>query len=120
MKAQVMDIPSSLFGSTASRKVAGGGAISKSRREVDAEEIQACLYKLRDLVPNVPRNKKLSKLEIIQSVIDYIVDLQCALDMDPETIGTQLSAPTSNNNHHRQPLGSIPTTPNTILNLNVL
>lgn len=45
------------------------------------DEIHEMLCKLKDLVPNKdPRRKKLSKLEIIQSVIDYINDLQTALD----------------------------------------
>ena len=44
------------------------------------EEMQELLCKLRELVPYMPRNKKLSKLEIIQNVIDYIFDLQQALD----------------------------------------
>lgn len=48
-----------------------------------AEEMQELLCKLKDLVPYMPRNKKLSKLEIIQYVIDYIFDLQQALDNHP-------------------------------------
>lgn len=47
------------------------------------EEMQELLAKLKDLVPNMPKNKKLSKLEIIQYVIDYIFDLQTALESHP-------------------------------------
>ena len=48
-----------------------------------AEEMQELLCKLKELVPSVPRHRKLSKLEIIQHVIDYIFDLQQALDSQP-------------------------------------
>ena len=48
-----------------------------------AEEMKELLSKLQELVPNIPRHKKLSKLEIIQYVIDYIFDLQTALETHP-------------------------------------
>jgi len=79
---------------------------------VSQEEMQALLAKLKDLVPNIPRNKKLSKLEIIQNVIDYIFDLQVALETtapvsvsptaceEPNTSSSASLSPTS-----RQPLG---------------
>lgn len=53
------------------------------------EEMQELLAKLKDLVPNMPKNKKLSKLEIIQYVIDYIFDLQTALESHPAAAGLQ-------------------------------
>lgn len=52
-------------------------------RDVTHEEMQSLLSKLKNLVPNMPRNKKLTKLEIIQYVIDYILDLQIALETHP-------------------------------------
>lgn len=46
-------------------------------------EIKMYLSKLKDLVPFMPKNRKLSKLEIIQHVIDYICDLQSELETSP-------------------------------------
>ncbi|XP_018599139.1 DNA-binding protein inhibitor ID-2b [Scleropages formosus] len=39
-----------------------------------------CYSKLKELVPSLPSNKSVSKMEILQHVIDYILDLQIALD----------------------------------------
>lgn len=39
-----------------------------------------CYSKLKELVPSIPQNKNVSKMEILQHVIDYILDLQIALD----------------------------------------
>jgi len=80
-----------------------------------AEEIQELLSKLKELVPNMPRNKKLSKLEIIQYVIDYIDDLQSALESHPSVAGQfssfqQQRSPVVNNTscgQVRQPLSTI-------------
>ncbi|XP_057380269.1 protein extra-macrochaetae-like [Daphnia carinata] len=53
----------------------------KVRKSPDHEqvEIQMYLSKLRELVPNMPKNRKVSKVEVINNVIDYICDLQTAL-----------------------------------------
>ncbi|KAF6210713.1 hypothetical protein GE061_013820 [Apolygus lucorum] len=69
------------------------------RRDVEKEELQVYLTRLKDLVPFMPKNRKLSKLEVIQYVIDYICDLQEAL----EAPGSLLKTPTAPN--PRQPLG---------------
>jgi len=58
----------------------------KMDTNVSNDEMQSLLAKLKELVPNIPRNKKLSKLEIIQYVIDYIFDLQLALDSHPQPL----------------------------------
>ena len=50
---------------------------------VTSEEACRLLLKLKNLVPGIPRNKKLSKLEIIQNVIDYILDLETVLNSHP-------------------------------------
>ena len=42
----------------------------------DSDEVQMYLNKLTHLVPNAPKHRKLSKLEVIQCVIDYICDLE--------------------------------------------
>lgn len=60
-------------------------ASGRVQRHRDGEnaEIQMYLSKLKDLVPFMPKNRKLSKLEVIQNVIDYICDLQNALESHP-------------------------------------
>ncbi|KAK7867572.1 hypothetical protein R5R35_004322 [Gryllus longicercus] len=68
------------------------GRVHRPRRDVENEEIQMYLSKLKELVPFMPRNRKLSKLEVIQYVIDYICDLQYALETHPAVATT--GAPT--------------------------
>lgn len=98
------------------------------------EEMQVYFSKLKELVPFMPRNRKLSKLEIIQYVIDYICDLQLALEAHPASHhhhhhshpyhhrshvngGVSVSPPPSlASPPNRQPLGVIANvTPNTTL-----
>lgn len=89
-------------------------ASGRVQRHRDGEnaEIQMYLSKLQDLVPFMPKNRKISKLEVIQHVIDYICDLQSALESHPAAgafdAAAALGAPA------RQPLGVRPA-PNTIL-----
>ncbi|XP_063828076.1 protein extra-macrochaetae [Ostrinia nubilalis] len=52
-------------------------------RDMENAEIQMYLSKLQDLVPFMPKHRKISKLEVIQHVIDYICDLQSALENHP-------------------------------------
>ena len=59
------------------------GRVHRQRRDVENEEIQMYLSKLKELVPFMPKNRRLSKLEVIQYVIDYICDLQYALETHP-------------------------------------
>jgi len=56
------------------------GKIKKCRDPAVTEEMQMYFSKLQELVPFMPKNRKLSKLQIIQCVIDYICDLQFALE----------------------------------------
>ena len=58
-------------------------------------EIQKVLSKLRELVPGIPTDRKMSKLEIMQHVIDYISDLEQILDSETATGTTtkQVKAP---------------------------
>ncbi|KAL2746683.1 hypothetical protein V1477_005053 [Vespula maculifrons] len=72
-------------------------SINGTRRDLEAEEVAAYLTKLRSLVPDMPRKRKLSKLEVIQRVIEYICDLQTTLE---ETNVHQETTKTST----RQPL----------------
>lgn len=93
------------------------------------------LSKLKELVPCIPKNRRLSKLEVIQHVIDYIGDLQFALETHPSVVAsvnsaitagatttvptvatsknTTPSAPCTGNTSPRQPLGVL--APNTII-----
>ncbi|XP_061584071.1 DNA-binding protein inhibitor ID-1 [Cololabis saira] len=66
------------------------------------QDMNSCYSKLKELVPTLPTNKKASKVEILQHVIDYIWDLQVELD-EPEK-SRQLSA------------GQVPRNPLTTLN----
>lgn len=45
-------------------------------------EIGKMLHKLKDLVPGIPADRKVSKLEIMQHVIDYIGDLEAVLESE--------------------------------------
>lgn len=101
-------------------------ATGRVQRHRDGEnaEIQMYLSKLKDLVPFMPKNRKLSKLEVIQNVIDYICDLQNALESHPAVNAfdpvqalashSSLEALESAPVGPRQPLGVRPS-PNTIL-----
>lgn len=71
-----------------------------TRRDLEAEEVAAYLTKLRSLVPDMPRKRRLSKLEVIQRVIEYICDLQTALE--ETNAGHQENAKTTQPS--RQPL----------------
>ncbi|KAM9355229.1 DNA-binding protein inhibitor ID-3 [Pholidichthys leucotaenia] len=45
-------------------------------------DMNDCYSKLKELVPSIPQNKSVSKVEILQHVIDYIFDLQIALETE--------------------------------------
>lgn len=86
----------------------------RRERDLNHEEVQSLLAKLKELVPNMPRNKKLSKLEIIQNVIDYILDLQIALETDPPARSSHVVG--SGANPTRQPLGNLLPSTNAVIN----
>ncbi|KAM4772172.1 DNA-binding protein inhibitor ID-2 [Rhinophrynus dorsalis] len=91
--------------------------MSRSKTPVDDPmsllyNMNDCYSKLKELVPSIPQNKKVSKMEILQHVIDYILDLQIALDSHPSIVSL----------HHPTRLGtSIPAnrTPLTTLNTDI-
>jgi len=80
---------------------------TKPRKEEENEEIKLYLAKLQDLVPFMPKHKKLSKLEVIQYVIDYIRDLRQTLGMPPSVVPTAPRIPSVHRRHHN----STPCTP---------
>lgn len=45
-------------------------------------DMNDCYSKLKELVPSIPQNKSVSQVEILQHVIDYIFDLQIALEAE--------------------------------------
>lgn len=92
------------------------GRVGRGRkdRDLNHEEMQSLLAKLKELVPNMPRNKKLSKLEIIQNVIDYILDLQIALETHPATRSSHPAG--SSTSPARQPLGVLSPSSNAVAN----
>lgn len=67
-----------------------------------------CYSKLKELVPSIPQNKHVSKMEILQHVIDYILDLQIALDSH-SAISSTLHHPRAGQGSSRTPLTTINT-----------
>lgn len=57
--------------------------IVKHRLENGEEEMQACFARLMQLVPTIPPNEKMTKVQLLQHVIDYILDLEMTLDFRP-------------------------------------
>jgi DNA-binding protein inhibitor ID2 len=65
--------------------------IAKPCKEPTEAEMQACFSKLKDLVPTVPEGQKITKVQLLQHVIDYIFELECTLDYHPAVLApTQL------------------------------
>lgn len=54
------------------------------------QDMNNCYSKLKELVPTLPTNKKASKVEILQHVIDYILQLQTELDAPGSATGDPL------------------------------
>ncbi|KAH0946959.1 hypothetical protein HN011_001617 [Eciton burchellii] len=82
--------------------VHNGLGIGSTRRDLEAEEVAAYLTKLRSLVPDMPRKRKLSKLEVIQRVIEYICHLQTTLEQTNNVAQTASTVKTQQPT--RQPL----------------
>ncbi|CAL4136529.1 unnamed protein product [Meganyctiphanes norvegica] len=65
------------------RRVSGDSRQEVRRTSAERQEIKEYLDKLRHLVPACPKAGKLSRLTVIQHVIDYIVELQDTLVHHP-------------------------------------
>ncbi|XP_017572253.1 DNA-binding protein inhibitor ID-3 [Pygocentrus nattereri] len=61
-------------------------SISRSRSPCELSDMNDCYSKLKELVPSIPQDKSVSQVEILQHVIDYIFDLQIALENEAETV----------------------------------
>lgn len=55
-------------------------SLSNSGSSLKNFSMSDCYEKLKEIVPTIPRDRKVSRVEILQHVIDYIQDLQTALD----------------------------------------
>ncbi|MEQ2178656.1 hypothetical protein GOODEAATRI_016389, partial [Goodea atripinnis] len=69
-------------------------------------DMNDCYSRLKRLVPTIPQDKKVSKVEILQHVIDYILDLQLALETHPslQKQQPQRTCPPAASNPNRTPL----------------
>ena len=62
--------------------------ISRNKHSCLEEQVSAlcdmndCYSKLKELVPSIPQDEAVSQVEILQHVIDYIFDLQIALEAE--------------------------------------
>ena len=69
-----------------------------SKPKLDDGEMAACFMKLKELVPSVPHDKKISKTQLLQHVIDYIYDLELSLDCQPVVFSATPREPLSEKN----------------------
>ncbi|XP_023675940.1 DNA-binding protein inhibitor ID-4-like isoform X2 [Paramormyrops kingsleyae] len=67
--------------------------------------MSGCYSRLRRLVPTIPPDRRLSRVEILQHVIDYILELQSALETHRAMLRRRRGTPAT------------PRTPLTALNL---
>ncbi|XP_026555313.1 DNA-binding protein inhibitor ID-4 [Pseudonaja textilis] len=79
-------------------------------------DMNDCYSRLRKLVPTIPPNKRVSKVEILQHVIDYILDLQLALETHPALLRPSPPPPPPPPLHPASYPGGTPRTPLTTLN----
>lgn len=75
-------------------------------------DMNDCYSRLKRLVPTIPQDKKVSKVEILQHVIDYILDLQLALETHP-SLGKQPQLPPQRTSG----ASNLSRTPLTVLNI---
>ncbi|XP_076129145.1 DNA-binding protein inhibitor ID-2-like [Alosa pseudoharengus] len=95
-------------------------AISRNKTTVDDAlsllyNMNDCYTKLKELVPSLPQNRSVSKMEILQHVIDYILDLQIALDSSSALVSRQQKP---QQHHQRQEMPTI-SSPLTTMNTEV-
>ncbi|KAM5263799.1 DNA-binding protein inhibitor ID-2 [Ctenodactylus gundi] len=88
--------------------------ISRSKTPVDDPmsllyNMNDCYSKLKELVPSIPQDKKVSRMEILQHVIDYILDLQIALDSHPAIASLHHPRAPGQNHASRTPLTTLNT-----------
>ena len=64
-------------------------------RQFDDNEMHDCFMKLKELVPTIAVDQKLSKVQLIQHVIDYIMDLEITLDYNRPAFVTSSTTTTT-------------------------
>jgi len=96
------------------------GRAHRKRGDLEDEKIQKYLAKLKDLVPLIPKDKRISRLEVIHHVIDYICDLEDMLEnhrsVNADAVHSAAAAVMLSSSVQaavRQPLGII-STPNAL------
>lgn len=81
---------------------------SRKDTQFDNQEMQECFLKLKDLVPGIETEQKMNKVQVLQAVIDYILELEVTLDFDPleaaknlyqQQQGSQERKPLAENTH---------------------
>lgn len=106
-------------GSSTGASPVSGGRVHRKRGDLEDEKIQKYLAKLKDLVPLIPKDKRISRLEVIHHVIDYICDLEDMLEnhrsVNADAVHSAAAAVmlSSSVAAVRQPLGII-STPNAL------
>lgn len=95
--------------STTASRISRASARSSSGSQVE----QGCIYnmsvcyeRLRAMVPDIPARRRMSKVEILQHVIDYIQDLESALEL-PHLHMNNFVKDSTNNKTDRVPLSTI-------------
>lgn len=107
-KSRVTDKDDSLHST-----VTTSSSVSRVSRSALLE--QGCIYnmsdcyeRLRAMVPHIPVNRRMSKVEILQHVIDYIQDLESALELPQlQTADNLETLESSDNRTSRVPLSVI-------------
>lgn len=69
-----------------------------SKPKLDDGEMAACFLKLKELVPSIPHDKKITKTQLLQHVIDYIYDLELSLDYQPVVFSSTPREPLTEKN----------------------
>ncbi|NP_001161570.1 inhibitor of DNA binding 4-like protein [Saccoglossus kowalevskii] len=92
----------------AAAAVLAAGSMSEYLDGILTYSMSDCYSKLKDLVPTIPPNKKVSKVELLQHVIDYIQDLQVELEAHPAMRNTPPPPLEKQIPTNRTPLGTIP------------
>lgn len=94
---------------TTASSISRASARSSSGSQVE----QGCIYnmsvcyeRLRAMVPDIPARRRMSKVEILQHVIDYIQDLESALEL-PHLHMNNFVKDSTNNKTDRVPLSTI-------------
>lgn len=121
--ATMKSAPMCRSGSNSGGSVSGGRVQQQHHRkrgDLEDEKIQKYLAKLKDLVPLIPKDKRISRLEVIHHVIDYICDLEDMLEnhrsVNADAVHSAAAAVMLSSSVQaavRQPLGII-STPNAL------